>query len=261
MRHYPLLKPALRLNLPQHGYDDYPTYLCAYFVRNAYRHLWEAYQAEGLDLPSVTELAEWMYALAVHRDARRWVASVDLERMAKDAAAVALERYDPQYRARAAKGGRHGSRRPTFTYDQLEAVEGLSIPQQAEALGCSTATISRLRKRARIMADPDLRVLDQLDRQARTVGKLAPDTTFEDLMAEAGIGTKAETNNVGTNAKTVSAEGEPQDALGSITGMIPISIRTGKPMTPLELAIEETRQEDEARAWAECGDWMSAVGL
>ncbi len=33
-------------------------------------------------------------------------------------------------------------------------------------------------------------------------------------MAEAGIGTKAETNNVGTIAKSVSAEGEPEEAQG-----------------------------------------------
>ncbi len=31
----------------------------------------------------------------------------------------------------------------------------------------------------------------------------------------------------------------------------PISIITGRPMTPLELAIEETRREDEARPYAD----------
>lgn len=250
MRHYPLLKPVLRLNQPQHGYDDYPTYLCAFFVRNAYRHLWETYQALGLDLPGVTELAEWMYDLAASKGARSWVESVALERMAQDAAAVALDRYDPLYRARAAKGGRHGSRRPTFTYDQLEAVEHLSIPQQAEALGCSTATISRLRKRARIMSDPDLRILDQLDCQLRTVGKLAPDTSLDDLLADSG-----------TDAEIDDSESGPEAPARSITGVTPISILTGKPMTRIELAAEEARREDEARPYADFDGFLRAVGL
>lgn len=169
------------------------------------------------------------------------------------------------------RGGR-ASKRPSRVLEGLRGLPNdITAAAAAEILGCSDRQVYT----ARAILKEERRVRSIEEELDALCGPLEPtdtatdlnydthdaDTTFEDLMSEAGVGTKVESTSAGTEVEPVSAEGEPEDALGSITGMIPISIRTGKPMTPLEFAIEETRREDEARAWAECGEWMRAAGL
>jgi hypothetical protein len=70
-----------------------------------------------------------------------------LDRATASAAQFCLQVFDPEYvveRARA--GGRASKRRPVFTPDLLVGIEHLSSAAQADALGCSLATIKKLRK-------------------------------------------------------------------------------------------------------------------
>lgn len=170
------------------------------------------------------------------------------------------------------RGGR-ASKRPSRVLEGLRALpEDITAAAAAEILGYSERAVWK----ARAILEEERRVRSIEEELDALCGPLEPtdtatdldydthdaDPTFEDLMAEAGIGTKAETNNVGTIAKSVSAEGEPEEAPGSITVMTPpISIITGRPMTPLELAIEETRREDEARPYDDFDGFLRAVGL
>lgn len=116
--------------------------------------------------------------------------------LSDEAAQWALETFKPARKPRgrsrhftkemASKGGLKGKRKPKFTEEQLQAVEALSIPQQAEALGCSQSTISRIRRRIAATPDPDQLILDSID--AEIAAKDAPEEeefpSFEEEVRE-----------------------------------------------------------------------------
>lgn len=127
-------------------------------------------QRVGTNLPDAEALADLVEAQARerggdrikhHYDVQRsragrrdgWVTDIQLSEMSQRAAAYALSAYRPDYLEAAAKGGRNSKRGPSFTVDQLAAVDGLSIVQQADTLGCSPATISRLRQEMKQRAE------------------------------------------------------------------------------------------------------------
>lgn len=164
---YPFPKPQPHLKPPSdwpplqplpRRYWDHSTHVLRWMDRNALRRLavyWDACRP----LPSVDELEAWIEANS--RKADDYFKSPKLSKMYASAAAFALDVWDPEVlqarRRRARNGGLKTAalrrenpslptRGPEFTVDMLEALEpGLSIANQAEALGCSTATVSRLR--------------------------------------------------------------------------------------------------------------------
>ncbi|WIB64380.1 hypothetical protein [Curtobacterium sp. MCBD17_040] len=73
-----------------------------------------------------------------------------LERECDRAAAFALDVWDPTFKeklsAAGRKGGQKSKRGAVITVEMLRAVEGLSIPEQMEALHCSASTIARRRR-------------------------------------------------------------------------------------------------------------------
>lgn len=138
----------------------------AWLVSEALRYLLLVGQRVGLKLPDAADLAEVLEVRAhesggdrikSHYDVQRsragrrdgWITDLQLSEMCVRAASFALDAYRPGYLESARKGGRNSKRPPTYTVDQLAALDGLSIAQQAEALGCAPATVSRLRKQVR----------------------------------------------------------------------------------------------------------------
>lgn len=78
------------------------------------------------------------------------------DRLARSAASYVLRSWSPDYiaeqRRRGAVGGRASRRRPTWTPGQLadlQALEGLTVAQQAAQLGLNSATIKRMRSTLR----------------------------------------------------------------------------------------------------------------
>jgi hypothetical protein len=147
--------------------SDFQASVNRWMVRNALRYLLARYK-DQLPLPSHPALTDWildlldrlgsarvvsLYDTQGHQ-ARGTITTDDAERMAADAATFAMYRFDPEaYLDRAATGGRHSKRGPSFTLTDLHRVGGMSISQAAAELGCSPATISRLRARAKAQAN------------------------------------------------------------------------------------------------------------
>lgn len=152
MKLYPFPQPQLHLRRratstgSAEKYWDHRTHVIRWLDRNALRRIHEARKLTGR-FPTVDELQDW---LEVHcAEARHYFD--DCDRMAEDAAVFALSVFDQaEYDrrvARAVNGGKKSRRGKSFTTDQLREVEGLSITQQAAKLGCSVATIKRIRAR------------------------------------------------------------------------------------------------------------------
>jgi hypothetical protein len=140
-------------------YWDHSTRVIRWMGRNALRRLREM-ELAGEVFPEIEELAEWIsehstQALSHFDYAKLWEMNVE-------AAQFALESYDPEYYVRAARGGSRSKRGATYTEAQLMAVDGLSLREQAEALGCSVATISRIRKRIKDTPTPEQIVLEEI---------------------------------------------------------------------------------------------------
>lgn len=106
-----------------------------------------------------------------------------------------LTRYSPEYFS--AVQAARGRANKKFTVKALLALPpGLSIPQQAEALGCSTDTVSRLRREAKSMEADKPRTLT-LEELAATSG---PNRTsavqHETLTSENAPGTSADSTTL-----------------------------------------------------------------
>ncbi|GMM94746.1 hypothetical protein [Microbacterium sp. MTN4-26] len=154
---YPKPQPHLRRRATSKGrpevYWDHSTRVLRTMGRNALRRIHEVHKTTGR-FPTVDELQEWV--LDHHPQARREFDKVDA--MAEDAAVFALGVFDVEEYERRVQRARNGGkmsghkkgargRRPVaFTVEDLRKVEHLSIREQAEALGCSEATISRRRR-------------------------------------------------------------------------------------------------------------------
>ncbi|MDR5699954.1 hypothetical protein [Agromyces aerolatus] len=132
---------------------------------NGFRFI-RAHESAGLPLPSAQTIADFLEAGAL-RNGRSRLAHSTLLDLAEEAAVSCLQEYDPAIYERQARRGRIGglkSRRgATFTLEHLDAVKGMSIREQAEALGCSTATVSNLRKKAKQQAmEAEAAALDKI---------------------------------------------------------------------------------------------------
>ncbi len=115
--------------------------------RNGLRRIHVVLSATG-SMPTVDELEAWISDN--HPKARQ---DFDVEKSQSDGGLRCCIRpgpFDPVEHAkrveRARNGGKKSRRGATFTADQLAAVAHMSIREQAKALGCSEATISRRRR-------------------------------------------------------------------------------------------------------------------
>lgn len=92
---------------------------------------------------------------AVHGDTRSRLLDEDLDRVCDEVARSVREAWDAEYTERlrrwGSKGGKKSKRKPVITVEMLRAVEGLSIPEQMEALHCSESTIARRRRELKKM--------------------------------------------------------------------------------------------------------------
>lgn len=154
MKLYPFPKPQMG------DRRDFSTSVIRWMGRNALRRLgseWVEYGPQTAIFDE-EELAWWLYRIAMDKGGDRvtdkrdkyWTSVADLERKSLDAARFALNTFDKEelmtIKTRASNGGKKSKRGPKYSVADLLALPaGLSIPQQAEALGCGTATIGRLR--------------------------------------------------------------------------------------------------------------------
>jgi len=167
---YPFPRPERHLKVPRdwaqthplqplpRKYWDHSTHVIHWMGRNALRRL-AVYWDANAPLPSVEELELWIEDHSTKAEA--FFKPSKLSKMCRSAAEFALDVWDPEVllerRRRARNGGLKTAelrkanpvlptRGAVFTVDMLQALEpGLSIAKQATALGCSTATVSRLR--------------------------------------------------------------------------------------------------------------------
>lgn len=117
-------------------------------------------QRTSLPLPAHAELAEWMYQLACERGDEFFDSEYDtdgmpnkfrltyerLETKCAEAATAALLGFDEGYLALQSARGKKSKRGPTYSLGILNSVPGLSITEQAAALGISPSTVSRRRR-------------------------------------------------------------------------------------------------------------------
>lgn len=126
---------------------EFSTRVIRQMGRNGLRRIHVVLSATG-SMPTVDELEAWISDN--HPKARHDFDMEKAQQMAFSAAVFALGAFDPAEHAkrveRARNGGKKSRRGATFTADQLAAVAHLSIREQAKALGCSEATISRRRR-------------------------------------------------------------------------------------------------------------------
>jgi hypothetical protein len=147
--------------------------------RNALRRIHE-FDAANLNYPTVDELQLWIESNC--NRATEDFRPRKFEKMAEEAAIFALSTYDPEVYAAAQRRGRNGGKkaahgkRPTkYTVLDLAALpQGLSIPEQAKRLGCSAATISRIRAEAKALETQT--VQDELDTLLANAATPAPIT-------------------------------------------------------------------------------------
>lgn len=257
MKLYPFPKPQLHLRRRATSkgspeiYWDHHTHVVRWMGRNALRRIHEFRKTAGR-YPTVDELQDW---LTDHcSEARRYFD--DYDEMAEDAAAFALDAFDPlEYEVRVKrarnggkvsgyKKGARGKRPPKYTTDELRKIEHLSIAQQAEELGCSPATIKRIRARlkAEIAAEHETE-LDALfgpqegtEAPVEAVEQPDDDALLAALQPEGGSATFLE----------MSADAVPLATPERITLMEHTDISAHAPIDWDALA-SRMRQEDEAR--------------
>lgn len=178
-------------------------------------------------------------------------------------------RFTRPFTTEEARRGGRASKRPSRVLEGLRGLPAdITAAAAAAVLGCTerqvytARAILKMEQRERSFEDELAELFPEAD-DAPEVEDDDADMTFEVMMAEAGIGVDSDTANVDTNnIETESDESAPEASGRSITGMTPpININTGKPLTPLELAIEQIRREDEARPYADLDGFLRAVGL
>ncbi|WP_146067595.1 hypothetical protein [Cryobacterium sp. M25] len=134
---------------------NYGGRLIRWLIRSEYRRLLDlnrAGKAPSLDVGEMTGRFEDLLvrnAAWADYDERKDQWTIDAREagvLAGKAAAFVAEHYEPEYLARAARGGRRSRRRPSFTVRLLRGLEALSKAAQAAALGCSTSTVAGLRR-------------------------------------------------------------------------------------------------------------------
>lgn len=159
------------------------------------------------------------------------------------------------------RGGR-ASKRSSRVLEGLRALPAdTTAAAAADILGCSERAVYRARailkveQRERSFEDELAELFPEVEddnadaaKAATIAGAVGPDPFAGLLDVQPDFGTD-------------TGESAPEAPVGSTTGMIPISIRTGQPMTPLDLAIEQIRREDEARPYADLDGFLRAVGL
>jgi hypothetical protein len=178
------VKQDLTWPTPDGIFDSYSREIYRHLTRVALRMLNEAPQqrltiAELRDSTSnemaalrrerrTVQLADRLYTHALENGSQ-WIASdyeigtsgarraltisiTDLTNKCDSAATWAIEHWRSDFTARLSAAGRKGGskskRPPKHTVADLQGLEHLSKAQQAQKLGCSTATIARLRKMA-----------------------------------------------------------------------------------------------------------------
>lgn len=148
-------KKILRRREMARGFE---TRVYRWMVRNGLRAMWASLRETGAS-PSRDQLVEHLWDLAGKRGAawidyprpgepvpRHRVNWLRLESMSERAADNVLANFDWGYRRSRVIGGMRSRRGPKYYPGQLLPFRGLSKPQQARALGCSEATIARLRR-------------------------------------------------------------------------------------------------------------------
>lgn len=215
---------------------DFSTRVIRNMGRNALRRIHEVHKATGT-LPTVDELESWIID---HHPRARYDFD-DAERKATSAAVFALDAFDPaEYERRVQrarnggkvsghKKGARGVRRPEYGSEALQ--DGLSIREQALALGKSVATIKRM----------------------RAIKKAEEAAAFEAELIELFGAPEV-------NSETQPEETASEPVITSITAM-PINIRTRKPISALQAAIEEFAAEEAAGPYAHMDEYAEVAGL
>ncbi|WP_278101927.1 hypothetical protein AB0870_09880 [Microbacterium proteolyticum] len=211
--------------------------------RNALRRIHEFLEGSGR-YPTLDELETW---ISEHcRRALDHLSASDFEKKVQDSAIFALDKYDPEvweaFARRGANGGKmsghkkgaRGKRPPTHKPGDLDGLEELSKTEQAARLGCSVATVGRLRaERARMQEQPDF---------------------LEQVMAD------IDAESVAANP---AAAKKPMDvAANSVAANNPIiDIATRKPIDPLEQALLDYEDEHKKRVDENRANFLQTMGL
>jgi hypothetical protein len=247
MKLYPYPQPRIALHRRENSsghaksYWNHSTHVIRWMGRNALRRIRD-FDAAGQSWPTVDELEAWI--METHQKALAHCTDADYAAKAQDAAVFALSAYDPaEYdrrvqrarnggKASGHKKGARGKRPPVHKPEDLDGLEHLSKTEQAERLGCSPATIGRLRaERARMQAEPDFL-----------------DSVMADIDAE--------------RANSVRANKPEPVAADSVRANNPIvSIATGKPIQYLEQVLLDIRAEREQNAYDHASDMLAVIGL
>lgn len=100
--------------------------------------------------PRDEQLAWSLYEKVVDLMPSDWIYSHDIDKEMLAASRFALDVWASDFMSKLSSAGRKGGqlshRGATFTIEDLESVAGMSKSIQARILGCSVATISRLRR-------------------------------------------------------------------------------------------------------------------
>lgn len=191
IRLFPFPNPHLHLNLPQgkrasdmehpERYWDHGTEVIRWMERNGFRYLHSfapGHPNADKPVPRVEDLTAWMLTITMAHEHR--LTDEELDRKAKDAAIFVAIHYDPEAEVykRARRGGSKSRRGPQYTSAQLKDLEGLSIAQQAHALGCSPRTVARLRKKS---FQDELDELFKNDDHEEVMVEKKVDNAFEEL--------------------------------------------------------------------------------
>jgi hypothetical protein len=177
---------------------DFSTQVIRWMGRCGLRELNQRHKLKE-PLPDHDELSAWLYGIAMDRGSRWFTVKgagrfrKDIEKvpkMASDAATYVFAKWRPEYIEGKIRGGAEHSRGKSFTVADLDRVPGLSIKKQAEALGCSAATISTLRARARAAeaevrdADTKAQAIADMDDDDRLLLQLDSEIKKQALAAE-----------------------------------------------------------------------------
>ena len=136
--------------------DDLSALVNDWMLARCGAHL-RGFQKAREPYPDVDDLADWIEAetfehgvdwIDLRREKYR-LGYADVTRLSHDAAAFALQEHDPEVYLRAARGGSRSRRPPVYNPALLDDVGHLSRREAAAALGCSEATIARLRRARR----------------------------------------------------------------------------------------------------------------
>lgn len=166
MRFYPYPEPQRHLSAPATWplglplpprYWDHSTHVVRWMGRNSLRHL-RSLDHAGEPFPSRAALAAWILETTERQAPQHfsYVTRDKAEQQAFDAAAFALDAYDPQHPVyqHAASGGSKGKRRSPHL-EALRDLEHLGPTAAGRVLGIGPEQVRRLRKK-----------LDRLDFEA-----------------------------------------------------------------------------------------------